>query len=486
MNSFAKGMFAAIAAMSVGGIASAKVRVPPIFSDHMVLQAGQSVAVWGTADAGEQVTVDVGGAAKSATASADGKWAVTLDPLTSGQAVTLTIKGQNTITVHDALAGEVWLCSGQSNMVLPVDKAADFPAEKAAADWPKIRTFVTTKWVICSPDTVAKFSAVAYYFGREVHKKLGAPIGLINRAAGGTPITLWTSKAAQEAVPALQSILDGSADAPAAGKDAAQADIDRKQAQEVEGKQAAGAAKHPPGYLFEDRIVPLMPFTIRGVVWYQGEADSYTAHANLYATQLSTMIADWRKQWGSDFAFVTVQLPELGKPQTDPVEDSGRAWVRDGVFQSLSLPNTGIAVTLGTGEAANNHPKNKQEVGRRLAAWALANVYGQKDVVGSGPIAQSVRFGNGSATIEFAEAAGLTSKDGPPKGFAIAGDDGKWHWADAKIDGATVIVSSDAVKKPTAVRYGWAGNPAECNLFNGAGLPASPFRSDGLPTSPKP
>jgi sialate O-acetylesterase len=470
-----------ITASACAASADAKVKLPAIFSDHLVLQAGRPVPIWGLADAGEKITVNLADQTKTAEAGHDGKWMVTLDLLTAGEGQTLTIQGQNVLTITDVLIGEVWLCSGQSNMALAVSKAADFDRERPNAKWPKIRTF-TTKWIECSPETVANFSAVAYYFGREIHQKTGSAVGLINRSAGGSPIELWTSLDAQKSVPELAPILGDSQEAKVESKSAAQAEIDRKQALEVEGKQATAAQKRPPGYLFEDRIVPLIPYAIRGVVWYQGEANSYTVHADLYGRQLATMITDWRKRWGYDFAFLTVQLPELGRAQTEPVEDSGRAFVRDGVLQSLSLPNTGMAVTLGTGEANNNHPKNKQEVGRRLALWAMSQVYGKKDQPASGPLPAGHKIIDGKIVITFTHVAGgLKARGGELKGFAIAGEDGKWRWAQAKINGDKVIVWHPDVKKPSAARYAWAGNPADCSLGNDAGLPASPFQVGDSP-----
>lgn len=463
-------LFSSLLVLLVAACAGAKVKVPAIFSDHMVLQADAPVPVWGTADAGEKIAVRIGEQSKSAVAGADGHWRITLDPLKPADALTLQIEGTNKLTINDVLVGEVWLCSGQSNMVLPVSKAAKFDQEKPAANYPKIRTF-TTKWVTCSPETVGSFSAVAYFFGREVHQKTGLGVGLINRAAGGSPIEWWTSRAAQDAVPELKAL--------AASAPSAQQESDRQQAVEVEGKNAAATQPKTPGSLFEDRIVPLIPYSIRGVVWYQGEANSYTENAPLYGKQLATMIADWRKRWGYDFAFISVQLPEFGKAQVDPVEDGGRVAVREGVLRSLDLPNTGIAVTLGTGEANNNHPTDKQTVGARLAAWALANVYKQ-DVASSGPLLKSHRVDGSKIVLTFTHAdKGLVAHGGGAlKGFAICGADGKWAFADATIDRDTVIVSSASVKTPVSVRYAWATNPQGANLYNGAGLPASPFRTD--------
>ena len=463
--------------------ASAAIQLPSFFSDHLVLQAGKPVPIWGTATPREKVSVSIGGQTKTVVADQKGKWIATLDPLSSGTSLTLTVQGNDGTgrTVNDVVVGEVWLCSGQSNMALPVSKAKDFEIEQPAAVWPNIRMLQKNKWVVCSPATVGEFSATAYFFGREIHRKTGVPVGLINLSSGGTPITLWTSLEAQQAVPELSPILASTRAPQMAGTESVrQAKADHEQALEVEGKQAVVNAKAEPGYLFKDRILPLIPYAIRGVIWYQGEADSYTVNANLYGIQLATMIKDWRRQWGYDFTFISVQLPEIGDLQTQPSQTHGRVLVREGVLKSLELPNTGMAVTLGTGEAKSNHPLNKQEVGRRLAQWALATTYGQKDVSASGPLPVSSKVSDGKVIITFAHAdGGLRAQDGGElKGFAIAGADLKWVWGHAKIVGNSVVVSSPDVKDPAFVRYAWAVNPAGCNLSNGAGLPASPFRTD--------
>ncbi len=456
-----------------------------IFSPNMVVQAGRPVPVFGTAAPGEKVTVTLGDQSKSATAGADGKWTVTLDPLQPGGPLTLKAEADRTFTVDDVYVGEVWLCSGQSNMALPVSKAKDFETEQAVANFPEIRMFgPNNKWTVCSPQTVGTFSAAAYFFGRELNQKLKEPIGLINASAGGTPIELWTSPEAQKAVPELAPLFETTpAAAFASDADAAQAQSDAGQAQEVEGKRAVVVAKVQPGDQFKKHILTLAPYAIRGVIWYQGEANSYTVHANLYGIQLMTMIKEWRSLWGYDFPFIAVQLPELGKPQSAPEETNGRTLVRDGQLKATSLPDVGMAVTLGTGEEKNNHPKNKQECGRRLALWALANVYGQKDVAGSGPLPASNKVDGNKVVVTFTHTDGglVAQGGGELKGFAIAGADMKFSWAKAEISGDTVALSSPDVPNPTAVRYAWASNPAEANLYNGAGLPATPFRTDDAP-----
>jgi len=454
------------------------------FTSHMVVQAGKPVPIWGVAAPGANVTVTLGEQSKSATADDKGKWSVTFDAMQPGGPFTLKAQADRTLTVDDVMVGEVWLCAGQSNMALPVTKTQNFETEVAAANYPDIRMLgPNNKWVVCSPQTVGAFSAAAYYFGRDLYQKLKEPIGLINASAGGTPIELWTSAEAQKAVPELQPLFDTTpAAAFASDADAAQAQSDANQAKEVEGKKAVTVAKVQPGDQFRKHILTLEPYAIRGVIWYQGEANSYTIHANLYGIQLMTMIKEWRKIWGYDFPFIIVQLPELGKPQAAPDETNGRTLVREGELKATSLPDVGMAVTLGTGEAANNHPKNKQECGRRLALWALANVYGEKDVVGSGPLPASNKVDGDRIVVTFTHTDGglVAQGGGELTGFAIAGADMKFSWAKAEISGDTVTLHSPDVPNPVAVRYAWSSNPS-ANLSNGAGLPATPFRTDDVP-----
>ncbi|MEI8062952.1 MAG: sialate O-acetylesterase [Verrucomicrobiota bacterium] len=478
--------------------AAADVKLPAIFSNHMVLQAGVNAPVWGWADAGEEVTVTIAGQTKKVTAGKDGKWMVKLDVLKTGEPVTLTVKGKNSIEIADVLVGDVWLCSGQSNMAMNVKDAKDFEKVKTAADFPNIRTF-TSAWTVCSSNTVGSFSATAYFFGREIHQKTGAPIGLINASVGGTPIEAWTSLEAQLAQLRIKLEIDSRAQDLARNQAAwnpeqVQADYEKQLAT---WKEAATKAKaegkpeprqpvkpieprlrpDPRAGLFNSKIAPLIPYALRGAIWYQGEANA--SAGKLYGLQLATLIQDWRTRWNNEFPFAWVQLPEYTAAQTVPVEDSGWALVREGMLQTLKLPHTGMAIALGTGEASNIHPKNKQEVGHRLASWALATVYGHKDVVWSGPLPAGHKITGNEVVLSFTHTDGeLVAKGGELKGFAIAGADKKWIWANAKMAGDTVIVSHPDVKEPVAVRYAWAHNPAGANLYNGAGLPASPFRTD--------
>ena len=500
----------AIAALGAADVALADVRPAAIFSDHMVLQRDAVAPVWGWADPGEEVSVSIAGQTKTTKADPAGKWMVKLDKLKTGEGLTLTIKGRNTVTVQDVAVGEVWLCSGQSNMGMTVNGSKNFEQEKAAANLPKIRMFRQAdgpatapqeqgkgSWQVCSPETVGGFSAAAYFFGREVHKTLGLPVGLINSSVGGTAIEAWTSWDAQKDKLELKPIFDRW-DKQQAGWDPAkaQAQYEKQLATwktaaakaKAEGKQAPRAPRKPdeprrsanhPATLFNGKIVPLIPYAIKGAIWYQGESNA--GNGTQYALQLETLVKDWRGRWGYDFPFGWVQLPNFHKAQVEPVEDTGWVRVREGMLKMLALPDTGMAITLDCGEADNIHPKNKQDVGKRLAMWALAKVYDQKGIAASGPLPAGHQIRGSEIVLSFKHAdGGLVAKDGDLKGFAIAGTDKKWVRATAKIDGDKVVVSSPEVKQPAAVRYAWADNP-DFNLYNGAGLPATPFRTDDWP-----
>jgi sialate O-acetylesterase len=486
--------------------ARANVSLPSLFSDHAVLQRDQTVPVWGWADPGEEVSVTFAGQTKSTKAGADGKWRVSLDKLQPGEPAALTVKGRNTITVADVLVGEVWLCSGQSNMAFTVNRAANFEQEKAAADHPQVRVFTVKSggadtpqekcagtWVVSKPETVATFSAVAYFFARDLQAQLHVPCGVINSSVGGTPIESWTSREAQSHVPELKPVFAAwEAKAAAFDPEKTKGDNERRKAAydaaaakaKAEGREVGRfkAALDPrldpkrPVNLFNGKIAPLIPFAIRGALWYQGESNATTAASGLlYGRQLPLMIEDWRKRWGYDFPFAWVQLPEL-------IRGDSQGWclVREAMRQSLKVPHTGMAIALGLGDLHNIHPTRKQEVAQRLVAWAMSEVYGQK-TPWAGPLYLSHKIAGDKVTITFSHTdRGLVAKDGELKGFQIAGEDRQWKPATAKIEGENVVVSSSEVKSPIAVRYAWKDNP-EFNLDNGAGLPASPFRTDDWP-----
>jgi sialate O-acetylesterase len=483
--------------------ASADVRLPAIFSDHAVLLSDAAVPVWGWADAGEKVEIAIAGQTKSAMPGADGKWTVKLDAMKSGGPHELIAKGRNTLTVRDVLVGEVWLGSGQSNMAMTVNRAKDFEQEQAAANLPQVRMFTVASsasdkaeedckgtWVVCSPETVGGFSATLFFCGREIHKSLGVPTGLINSSVGGTPIESWIAPEAQHASPELKAFFEVMQKVEAKyNPEAAKAKFEKDLAKwEEDAKQARAEKKPLPrkpadpvalrarkgnvGGLFNGKIAPLIPYAIRGALWYQGEANTTPEKAPFYQHQLPLLVNDWRKRWGYEFPFAWVQLPNFTR--------SGDGWplVREAMLKTLKLPKTGMAITIDIGEQKNIHPLNKQEVGRRLSLWALGTVYEKKVASISGPLPAGHEVKGDKIVLKFTYAdGGLVAKGGDLKGFMIAGEDKQWKPAKARIDGEKVIVSSAEIAKPVAVRYAWQDWP-DCNLTNGAGLPASPFRTD--------
>jgi sialate O-acetylesterase len=426
------------------GLTHADVRLPNLFSDHMVLQANVEAPVWGWAEAGESVTVSINGTTAKTTAGPDGKWQLKLAKLTAGGPYKLDVAGKNQISVSDVLIGEVWLGSGQSNMAMTVNRAKDFEQEQAAAKYPQIRMFIESspaaaaaqaephgQWLVCSPDTVARFSATGYFFSRELQKELGVPVGFINSSVGGTPIESWISPEAQAASAELKPFFEATKGAdpdPAAAKanDAAakakyEQDLEKfekaSKAAKASGKAVGKKPQDPAvvrerrgnvGGLYNGKIAPLVPYAIRGMLWYQGEANSVPAKAQFYQYQLPLLIKDWRTRWGYDFPVAWVQLPNFGGP--------GRDWpmVREAMLKTLAVPKTGMAITIDIGEEKDIHPKNKQDVGKRLAMWALGDVYG-KSVATSGPLpAGHERKGN-AIVVRFSHAhSGLTAKKRRP------------------------------------------------------------------------
>jgi len=488
--------------------ATADVTLPAMFSDHMVVQRDAELPVWGWADAGEKVTVRLGDAQKTATADDSGKWSLRFWARKEGGPLTLTVEAKNRIEIQDVLVGEVWVCSGQSNMAMSVSRSANFAEEQAAADHPQIRMFTVNRaaaeelqdrcngnWQVCSPQTVGGFSATAYFFGRELNRELDVPVGLINTSWGGTPVQAWTSYAVQSKMTELQSLLDDwkqrVADyEPEAAKKRYEKQLEAWQQKAKQAKDAGRRVPrrpqvptdprlnpHHPGALFNGMVAPLVPYAMRGAIWYQGESNASRYVAELYGLQLQLMIQDWRKRWNGQFPYLWVQLPNYKAPQQQPVETSGWVIVQEEMLKSLALENTGMAITIDVGEANDIHPKNKQDVGKRLALWALGTTY-DKPIVYSGPIYEGMSTKDDQIIVRFKHTGdGLAARGEKLKGFAIAGEDKQFVFADAKIVGDMVVVSSSEVKDPVAVRYAWASNP-DCNLYNSAGLPASPFRTD--------
>ncbi|MFZ4764077.1 MAG: sialate O-acetylesterase [Roseimicrobium sp.] len=512
--------------------AHADVKLPAVFTDHLVLQRGKPVAVWGTADAAEEITVSFADQSKKATAGKDGSWKASLDKLeASAEPRELKVKGKNEIVLKDVLVGEVWICSGQSNMQWTVSASLNSQQEIAAATFGNIRLFSVPRvpedapqkdikqpqpWQVCSPETVGGFSAVGYFFGRELHKTLNVPIGLINTSWGGTRAEAWTSKPALEAVPTCKAIITSWEEflktydvAQAKAQHEAAANLQKEKIAKIKEENAKPGAtqqpvpqgmrafedqtksQHRPAVFFNGMIAPLVPYAVKGAIWYQGESNQ--RRAVQYQTLLPTMIKDWRKQWGDDFSFYTVQLAGFGNGRTWPqpvgAEDTW-AELQWAQFLTATKPkfNAGIAIANDIGEERDIHPKNKQEVGRRLALQALVKDYGKKDILSGGPIFAGGTTEGARIVVNFSNGSGLKARDGGDlKGFIICGEDKVWKPAKAKVFAGRpqVHVWNDEIKAPIAARYAWAAWSPEANLVNKDGLPAGCFRTDKFDLSTK-
>jgi len=491
---------------------AAELELANLFSDHLVLQREREVPVWGWAEPGEAVTVAFGDQRKAATADATGKWRVNLDPMPASavprQLTATSSKSRVGVTVENVLVGEVWLGSGQSNMAMQMSGCRDFAEEQRTAQWPQIRMFTdrsgpaiepqsNTKgnWVVCSPKTVGSFSGTLYCFGREIHRELNVPVGLINSSVGGTPIESWMPVEVQTQVPELRARHEAllrewqTFDVAAAGKEHENAMVQWEKDVAAATKAGTPPPRRPypgalrqhqrqgaPGGLFNGKIAPLVPCALRGILWYQGEHNAYWETAGLYQHQLPLLVQSWRERWGTELPFAWVQLPNLAR---------GQEWalVREGMLKTLRLPETGMAVTIDIGEAHNIHPRNKQDVGKRLALWALGEVYGREVPATSGPLPGGFEIRGAEVVLSFTHTdGGLRAKGGELTGFMLAGADRQWLPAWARIEDNQVVVSHPEVESPVAVRYAFDGDP-QCNLINGAGLPASPFRTDDWPVT---
>jgi sialate O-acetylesterase len=471
----------------------AELKLHALFSDGMVLQRDFACPVWGTVEPGEEVSVSIAGQKKTAKAGADGKWSLRLDPLKAGGPHELAVAGRNAVTVRDVLVGEVWICSGQSNMEWVVNNSNNAAAEKAAANFPKIRHFLVPKrmeaapvvdvvgtWKTCTPETVGGFTAVGYFFGRELHQKLDVPVGLIHTSWGGTAAEVWTSKRVIDGTEALKPMVESYAKRLETYEKQVAGLKEATEKAKAEGKQPPKAPNKVmmPSCLYNGMIANIIPYGIKGAIWYQGESNA--SRAKEYQTLFPAMIKNWREDWGQgDFPFGFVQLANFMARKEQPA-DSAWAELREAQTLTLSLPKTGMAVIIDIGDAKDIHPRNKQDVGKRLALWAQSQVYG-KEIVYSSPLYDSMKVDGSRVRVSFKQAGGgLVAKGEKLSGFSVAGEDRVFVWADATIDGDSVVVSSDKVQKPLAVRYAWADNP-ECNLYNKEGLPASPFRTDDWP-----
>jgi len=499
-----------------GAMAKAEVTLPKILSSHMVVQRELPVHVWGLASSGEEVSVTFRGETRTTKAGKLGRWSLYLKPGAAGGPFELTVKGvpatppdagdiaitTTTITLDDVLVGDVWVASGQSNMEFSMnggfggaDTAADdlpkagipnirmLIVKRLASEYPKddIDTDIWPGWTASTPDTAKNFSAVAWYFAREIEQREHVPVGVIDSTWGGTVADTWTRMEALGENAALSPVFVEWGKMTEHEENELLRDKDeRRQRDEAkaQGKPAPQFPWHPqltswgPGMLWNGMIAPLTPFPIRGVIWYQGESNSALARAPLYKQVFSTMIEDWRHEWGmGDFPFLFVQISSFKSNDTEDWAE-----LREQQLKTLELRNTAMAVTIDIGNPDDVHPKDKVDVGHRLALGARAIAYGE-DINYSGPIyRQATPEGNAIRVWFDHHAKGLMAKGGALTGFEVAGADGKFVPATARIDGNEVVVTSDAVIEPRFVRYGWANNP-QCNLFNGEGLPASPFTS---------
>jgi len=498
--------------------ARAEVRLPKVFGSHMVLQQEKPLAVWGWAQPGESVTVRLASETREAKANERGEWKVMLPVMKAGGPYTLTVSAANTIQCDDVLVGEVWLCSGQSNMEMGIGAAQDGKNEIAAANYPSIRLLKVEKawtpqpqndmqgaWKVCTPKTVAEggwsgFSAGGYYFGRELHRKLGVAVGLIDASWGGTRIEPWTPPEGFAAVPALAKdyervqLADPSTDLHQQRLEQTLAETERWVAAARQAMNQRALVPAMPAYpaellpphdvqnstaLFNGMIHPVCPFALRGAIWYQGESNS--SEGRLYTERMKALISGWRRLWNEgDFPFYFVQIAPFnyGGNNSEVIAEFWEAQA-----EAQTIPNTGMAVINDIGNLTDIHPANKQEVGRRLALWALAKTYAQPNVTCSGPTFKSMKENGALLRVEFDHAGtGLSSRDGKALTWfeIIDADEGGFVKAEARIDGASVALSAPEVKHPVAVRFAWS-MLAEPNLANSEGLPAGAFRAGVVP-----
>ncbi len=488
----------------------AEVRLPDVIASSMVLQQKQAIPIWGKAEPGESVTVTFAGRKKTAIADPNGSWRVDMGKFdANSSAQSMTIAGKNSIELKDILIGEVWLVSGQSNMQWRLPESENGEAATAAANHPSIRLFNVSRdvafkkkegklgeWAASTPASVREFSAAGYYFAVELQRELKLPIGLINSSYGGSQAEAWTPIKYLNASPELKPTVERSQiwNEERETVRANYAEAIKKWREDQEKAKASGARPSPsPGVpdalrdyrhassIYDGMIEPLIPFAIRGAVWYQGESNE--ARAEQYGILLPTMIRAWRERWGAaDLPFGIIQLPNYRQVKPEP-EESPWSFLREAQRRTaLIIPNTGLIVTIDIGMSNDIHPRNKIDVGKRMSRWALKDVYGRKFV--NAPVVVRADEKNGKVILTFDEVgSGLRIRSGDKlEEFAIAGDDKKWYWAEAKIiDKNKVEVSSSRVSIPKAVRYAFNSNPKNPNLTNDSGLPASPFRTDDWP-----
>lgn len=494
-------VLAAFLLLGPAALVSAELRVPSLISDGMVLQRNKPVKIWGWARPDARIRVRIGVTDVETVTAPSGRWQATLIEMPAGGPHTLRISGDGgNISVKDVLFGEVWVCSGQSNMQWTVERSKDAEFEIENANYPGLRMFsvertsaadpvedCTGTWEATTPETVAEFSAVGYYFARQLHQTLGVPVGMLHSSWGGTPVESWISENTLEPMPDGSFLMERhlyTLNAYEEGVAAYNEEMKAWNAAKASGDAGPEPLKpNQPAYsrdswrpsgLYNAMIAPLTSYTIRGAIWYQGESNAGRAYQ--YRTLFPALIRDWRLRWNQNqFPFYFVQLAnyEAGDDPTWPE-------LREAQEVALRMQHTGMAVTIDIGDPADIHPTNKQEVGRRLALHAMAGAYGAR-VYQSGPVYTEMQVEGDAIRVGFLNAwKGLEAKDGTLSSFEIAGEDRKFYPAVARIDGDTVVVRSDAVPKPVAVRYAWQNSPV-ASLFNGTGLPAAPFRTDDWP-----
>jgi sialate O-acetylesterase len=502
MKSLSRVLFAAVLGFVFSADAAAQLTLPKVLASHMVVERDVPVHVWGLAAPNESVSVSFRGETRTAAAGELGRWSVYLKPGAAGGPFVMTVEGTvsggqpQTITLDDVLVGDVWVASGQSNMGFEMHQA-----ETAAVDLPKagiqnlrllqVKQTATVApqddlvvngdgWSVSSPETAMHFSAVAWYFAREIEEREHVPVGIIDSSWGGTPVEAWTRMTALGQNAALMPLFAdwGKMIENEPDNILREKDHQRKIAEaKSQGKPAPDFGWAPdleswgPGMLWNGMIAPLTPFPIRGAIWYQGESNASDERAPLYSSIFTTMIQDWRRQWGvGDFPFLFVQIANF-----KPGSNTGWPALRDQQLKTLALDNTGMAVTIDIGLPDNIHPTNKLDVGLRLSRWARVLTYGEQ-IEDSGPLMREAVPEGAAIRVYFDHAKGLMAKGGALTGFEVAGDDGKFVPATAAIESETVVASSPDVARPLKVRYAWASNP-QCNLYNSDALPASPFTS---------
>ena len=491
--------------LAFAGLSSAAIELPSFFSDGMVLQQQSEAKIWGWLDSQGEVSVSFGGETRSSKTDEEGRWEVSFDGLkANGEGAELTISdGTDTKVLKDVVVGEVWIASGQSNMEGVVGRSMNAEEEIAASEDSLLRVYLTKnvaqnefqidfpgQWASASPETAGKMTAVGYYFARQLRRELGVPVGIIECAWGGKPIEAFVSEEALRELPEAKPLLEKKAQAIANWSDE-RADEDHQKAI-ARWKEGGEKGRKPrrkvepqlsskmSATIFNGMIAPITGYGAKGVIWYQGESNANGWTAPIYEELLGCLVDDWRKRWEAELSFYYVQLANYREVTTEPGFESGWVVVQDEMRRALdSIKGSGMAVINDIGAADNIHPMNKQDVGARLARWALGKDYGKEEVVMSGPLFDKVKKKDGKMILTFDYDEGLKSRDGGPlKRFEIKAKNGAWVWAQAQIEDGKVIVWSDQVEDPEAVRYAWAENPEGANLVNGESLPSSCFTTE--------